>query len=283
MPRLRGFCRAGNSWSCLESLGGSAVHFCRPTCGVMSIFLDSFRGATTHSVRTESTSRIATRSDSAPALSRVRHLTSRPSPRSLASAPLKTTEITMLCEKTWTLRKHSDDELLSATRRLIGAERWLTAKFVAYLAEIEDRRLHLLAGYASMFDFCTRGLGLCENEAFRRIAAARLGRRFPVVHSLLASGAVHLTTLELLREHLADENHNDFWRPSRARPNAKSKPSSPHASRNPRHPRESANSQWIASKSNSLPLPAFARNSSSAATSRATQTRRARQPIAFAK
>jgi 5-methylcytosine-specific restriction endonuclease McrA len=107
-------------------------------------------------------------------------------------------------------RKHSDDELLSATRRLIGAERRLTAKFVACLAEIEDRRLHLLAGYASMFDFCTRGLGLSENEAFRRIAAARLGRRFPVVHSLLASGAVHLTTLELLREHLTDENHNEL-------------------------------------------------------------------------
>jgi len=107
-------------------------------------------------------------------------------------------------------REHSDDELLSTARRLIGAEHKLTAKLIAYLAEIEDRRLHLLAGYASMFDFCTRGLGLSENEAFRRIAAARLGRRFPIVHPLLASGAVHLTTLELLREHLTDENHEDL-------------------------------------------------------------------------
>jgi len=72
-------------------------------------------------------------------------------------------------------REHSDTELLSTARRLIGAG--------------------------------TRGLGLSENEAFRRIAAARLGRRFPIVHSPLASGAVHLTTLELLREHLTDENH----------------------------------------------------------------------------
>jgi 5-methylcytosine-specific restriction endonuclease McrA len=107
-------------------------------------------------------------------------------------------------------REHSDDVLLSTARRLIGAERKLTAKLVAYLAEIEDRRLHLLAGYASMFDFCVNGFGLSENEAFRRIAAARLGRRFPVVHSLLASGAVHLTTLELLREHLTDENHEEL-------------------------------------------------------------------------
>ena len=107
-------------------------------------------------------------------------------------------------------REHSDEELLSTARRLIGAERKLTAKLVAYLAEIEERRLHLVSGYASMFDFCTRGLGLSENEAFRRIAAARLGRRFPVVHSLLASGAVHLTTLELIREHLTDENHEEL-------------------------------------------------------------------------
>jgi 5-methylcytosine-specific restriction endonuclease McrA len=107
-------------------------------------------------------------------------------------------------------RHHSDDELISIVRRLIGAERKLTAKLVAYLAEIEERRLHLVAGYASMFDFCTRGLGLSENEAFRRIAAARIGRRFPGVHALLASGAVHLTTLELLREHLTDENHEEL-------------------------------------------------------------------------
>ena len=73
--------------------------------------------------------------------------------------------------------EHSDDEQLSVTRRLIGGERKLTAKLVAYLAEIEERRLHLVAGYSSRFDFCTRALGLSENEAFRRIAAARLGRR----------------------------------------------------------------------------------------------------------
>ena len=61
-----------------------------------------------------------------------------------------------------------------------------------------------------MFDFCFCGLGLSENEAFRRIAAARLGRRFPIVSALLAAGAVHLSTLELLREHLTHENHEEL-------------------------------------------------------------------------
>jgi len=108
------------------------------------------------------------------------------------------------------LCQRSNEDLLSEARQLIGTERELTATLVAYLAEIEERRLHLLAGYGSMFDFCTRGLGLSENEAFRRIAAARLGRRFPVVHSLLASGTVHLSTLELLREHLTHDNYQEL-------------------------------------------------------------------------
>jgi 5-methylcytosine-specific restriction endonuclease McrA len=51
---------------------------------------------------------------------------------------------------------------------------------------------------------------MSENEAFRRLVAARLARRFPVVHRLLASGAVHLSALELLREHLTEENHAEL-------------------------------------------------------------------------
>jgi hypothetical protein len=105
------------------------------------------------------------------------------------------------------LRERSDEELLSDVTKLVGSHRELTAKLVAHLAEIEERRLHLLAGFSSMFDFCTNGLCLGEGEAFRRILAARLYRRFPVIYSLLASGSVNLSTLELLREWLTDENH----------------------------------------------------------------------------
>jgi 5-methylcytosine-specific restriction endonuclease McrA len=51
---------------------------------------------------------------------------------------------------------------------------------------------------------------LGEGEAFRRIVAARLGTRFPVVYSLLASGAMHLTSLELLSKRLTEENHAEL-------------------------------------------------------------------------
>jgi 5-methylcytosine-specific restriction endonuclease McrA len=110
------------------------------------------------------------------------------------------------------LRHSSDDELLLAVRQLVGSQNELTAKLLAHLVEIEGRRLHLLAGFSSMFEFCTSGLGLSEGEAFRRILAARIARRFPVVYSLVASGAVHLSALELLRDYLTEENHAELLR-----------------------------------------------------------------------
>jgi hypothetical protein len=109
------------------------------------------------------------------------------------------------------LSEHSDEDLLSSVATLVGSHRELTARLVAHLAEIEDRRLHLLQGFSSMFELCTKELGFSEGEAFRRILAARLARRFPIVYSLLASGSVTLSTLELLREWLTEQNHRELF------------------------------------------------------------------------
>lgn len=106
----------------------------------------------------------------------------------------------------------SDGELLERVESLVGSHREVTARLVAHLAEVEHRRLHLLSGYSSMFDFCTNALRMSEGEAFRRIVAARLSRRFPIVTELLASGAVHLSALALLREHLSSDNHGELLR-----------------------------------------------------------------------
>jgi hypothetical protein len=104
----------------------------------------------------------------------------------------------------------SNRALLDNAHRLLGSERELVAQLGAYLAEVESRRLHLEAGYSSMFDFCVRHLRMSEGEAYRRIVAARLGARFPIVLERLASGAVHLSALQLLSERLTDENHAEL-------------------------------------------------------------------------
>jgi hypothetical protein len=101
----------------------------------------------------------------------------------------------------------SDDALLRETSSVIAAGRRGTAVLLVYLGEVERRRLHLYAASPSMFDFCVRRLGMSEGEAFRRITAARLARRYPMIYDLVATGKVHLSALVLLRDFLSPENH----------------------------------------------------------------------------
>jgi hypothetical protein len=101
----------------------------------------------------------------------------------------------------------SDDELLGEVNRLARTERELTADLIAHLAELETRRLHLAAGFPSLFAYCIGFLRLSEHGAFNRIEVARAGRRFPRVLTMLADGSLTLTTAQLLSRHLNAENH----------------------------------------------------------------------------
>jgi hypothetical protein len=53
-------------------------------------------------------------------------------------------------------------------------------------------------------------LGLSNNEAFHRITAARLARRFPVIFEMLERRDVHLTAVCLLRDYLTPDNHAEL-------------------------------------------------------------------------
>jgi hypothetical protein len=56
-----------------------------------------------------------------------------------------------------------------------------------------------------MYVYCTRVLGMSEDEAFKRIRAARVLRKYPVVAEVVADGRLHLTAVVLLAPHLTDE------------------------------------------------------------------------------
>jgi len=101
----------------------------------------------------------------------------------------------------------SNDDLIANTRRAAANERHATAELVALLAEIEARELYLGLGFSSLFAYCTRVLHLSEEAAYRRIEAARVALRFPVILDRLASGELTLSAVKLLREHLTAENH----------------------------------------------------------------------------
>jgi hypothetical protein len=105
----------------------------------------------------------------------------------------------------------SDQELIAQVARLALAERNSTATLIAHLAELYGRRLHERAGYSSLFTFCTAALHLSEYEAYDRMKAAKVARRYPVVVGLLASGEVTLTTIRLLAPHLTAANHGELF------------------------------------------------------------------------
>jgi len=102
----------------------------------------------------------------------------------------------------------SDHDLLARLGTLAGKEREATVELVAHLAALDARpSLYAARGHGSLFAYCTDVLHLSEDAACNRIAAVRACRLFPVILDRLASGAVSLTSVRMLRPHLTPENH----------------------------------------------------------------------------
>lgn len=108
------------------------------------------------------------------------------------------------------LAQLSDARVLEGFGSLVRSGRRVTAALVAHLAEVEERRLHLKAGYGSLFTYCVTAHGMSEDEACRRIEVARLGRRFPDIFCLLASGELSLTVTAELKHHLRVDNASEL-------------------------------------------------------------------------
>jgi hypothetical protein len=90
--------------------------------------------------------------------------------------------------------KHlSSEELLARTKNLVAEERRSTLALIEHLQEIQDRRLYAELGYASLWEFATRYLGLSEGAAQRRIQAMRLTRDVPEAKVALESGRLSLS------------------------------------------------------------------------------------------
>jgi hypothetical protein len=110
----------------------------------------------------------------------------------------------------WQLELVSDEDLQDELRRLLVVGARTEARIVAHLAEVDARKLHLAMGASSLFDYCLTRLELSNNEAFHRITAARLARRFPVIFGMLERRELHLTAVCLLRDHLTPDNHAEL-------------------------------------------------------------------------
>ena len=106
----------------------------------------------------------------------------------------------------YSLSHLGNGELLRGLTALVSQDRTTTAALLAHLAEVEDRKLFLEAAHPSMYSYCVHELAMSEDEAYRRIHAARAGREFPVLFEALADGRLHLSAVALLRPYLTRAN-----------------------------------------------------------------------------
>jgi hypothetical protein len=100
----------------------------------------------------------------------------------------------------------SDDVLLARVADLVGRSRRVEAELISHLAEVDRRRLYLREACPSMHVYATTRLHLSDAEAYLRITAARLSRRFPMVLAMLGDGRLHLSAIAKLAPHLREDN-----------------------------------------------------------------------------
>jgi hypothetical protein len=103
-----------------------------------------------------------------------------------------------------------NEALLFEVERLVKVDRTVGAALLVHLGEVDARKLYLARGYSSMFTYCRAALGMSEAEAYLRMRAAEVGRRFPLVLERFGSGDVHLSAIKLLAPHLTQENHSQL-------------------------------------------------------------------------
>ncbi len=107
----------------------------------------------------------------------------------------------------WELGGISDEQLRSELAALLASGCRTEARIIAHIAEVEERKLHSKDGCSSLFEYCVKRLGLSESEAFHRLTAARIARRFQVVFTMIERREIHLSAVCLLRDYLTLENH----------------------------------------------------------------------------
>ena len=101
----------------------------------------------------------------------------------------------------------SNDALWQSTLSANATRRRAVARLLVHLALIEERRLHLVRGYSSLYDLCVRCLGMSEGQAHRSVSGARAAKSFPLALEMIADGRLHLTGLSLIAKRLTAENH----------------------------------------------------------------------------
>jgi hypothetical protein len=96
----------------------------------------------------------------------------------------------------------SPSEVVAGLEREVRSERAVSARVIAWLSEVERRRLHVELGYSSLFGYCVEALGFSEDETCNRTGAVRAVLEYPQVLDMLEAGTLTMTAARLLFPHL---------------------------------------------------------------------------------
>src|SRR4051812_47598911 len=86
------------------------------------------------------------------------------------------------------LKNLSDDVLLRDTKRLVTEERELLTTILWHIKEVERRRLFSKLKFQSINEYAEKELGYSSDQAWRRVAAARLLNEIPEMEEKINSG-----------------------------------------------------------------------------------------------
>lgn len=111
--------------------------------------------------------------------------------------------------RTGSLQHLDKDQLLRDFGGLVDKDRQSTAVMLAYIAEIDRRKLYLGHAFPSMFAFCTGRFHMSEAIAAKRIRAGRAAYDFPCILGMIARGELHLSGVHQLAGHLTEDNHEE--------------------------------------------------------------------------
>ncbi|MFT5042464.1 MAG: hypothetical protein ACI8TX_003451 [Hyphomicrobiaceae bacterium] len=103
----------------------------------------------------------------------------------------------------------SEQKLLDHFARVVAEGRRNTVRLLVAMNEIDGRKLWAKHACSSMFAFCMERYHMSEGMTAKRIWAARVAGRFPVVLGMLERGELHLTAVHLLAKYLTEANHRE--------------------------------------------------------------------------
>ena len=106
------------------------------------------------------------------------------------------------------LKKLIDPVLVEQTDQLVKDERVLLIRILWHLREIERRRLFSDYKFKSMHEMCVKHFKYSDDQAYRRMAAAKLLEELPEIENLIQDGDLCLTSINIAQTLFSQEKRS---------------------------------------------------------------------------